>query len=71
LDINFGICNQLEWVDHRQIFDATGWTSQRQGTTRMELLDPKEKSTYQTAAMALKEQLNPGNQSLAALGFCL
>ena len=34
------------------------------------LLDSKDKATYHSTVKALREQLDPGNQSLAALDFC-
>ena len=34
------------------------------------LLDSKDKTTYHSTVKALRERLDPGNQSLAALDFC-
>ena len=34
------------------------------------LLDSEDKTTYLSTVKALREQLDPGNQSLAALDFC-
>ena len=41
------------------------------GRTLLEwkLLDSKDKATYHTAIKALRERLDPGNQSIAALDF--
>ena len=34
------------------------------------LLTPDHKTSYQTAIKALRQKLDPGNQTLAALDFC-
>ena len=41
-----------------------------QALQEWKLLLPEEKANYQAAIKALKERLDPGNQTLAALDFC-
>ena len=54
-------------MDSRRVTDATGWPLR--ALQEWKLLLPDEKENYQAAIQALRERLEPGNQTLAALDF--
>jgi len=60
----------LEQLDSRGVINATGGPPYRgRALQEWKLLEPKDKVTYGTAVKALRERLDPGNQSIAALNF--
>ena len=57
-------------MDPRRVTNATSWPLTGSSITRMEItLLPDEKANYQAATQALRERLDSGNQTLAALDF--
>ena len=56
------------WSPEESLMQLAGYLRGR-AAQEWKLLLPAEKSTYQAATKALKERLDPGNQTLAALDF--
>jgi len=50
-------------VDTSRVINATGWTLRGQALQEWKLLLSEDKMTYQAAVKALKERLDPGNQT--------
>ncbi|MCY3927700.1 MAG: hypothetical protein OXG81_05455 [Acidobacteria bacterium] len=57
-----------EWAPEESLMQLAGHLRGR-ALQEWKLLLPEERATYQSAIKALKERLDPGNQTLAALDF--
>ena len=57
-----------EWTPEESLMQLAGHL-RGQALQEWKLLLPEEKANYQAAIKALKERLDPGNQTLAALDF--
>ena len=56
------------WTQDELLMQLTGYLRGR-ALQEWKLLDSKDKTTYHSTVKTLREQLDPGNQSLAALDF--
>ena len=57
-----------EWTTEESLMQLAGYLRGR-AAQQWKLLQPERKRTYQAAIAALKERLDPGNHTLAALDF--
>ena len=57
-----------EWTTEESLMQLAGYLRGR-AAQQWKLLQPEKKRTYQAAIAALKERLDPGNHTLAALDF--
>ena len=58
-----------EWTPEESLMQLAGHLRGR-ALQEWKLLLPEDRKSYQAAVKALKERLDPGNQTLAALDFC-
>ena len=56
------------WTEDESLMQLAGYLRGR-ALLEWKLLDSKDKTTYQAAIKALRERLDPGDQSIAALDF--
>jgi len=57
------------WTSDEKLIQLAGHLRSK-ASQEWKLLLPENKVSYQIAVKALREKLNPGNQTLAALDFC-
>ena len=58
----------MVWTENESLIQLAG-NLRGQALLEWKLLDCKDKTTYQAAIKALRERLDPGNQSIEALDF--
>ena len=57
------------WTPDETLMQLAGHLRGR-ASQKWQLLLPENRASYQVAVKALREKLDPGNQTLAALDFC-